>query len=597
MADWYVDFTATGARTGLTPADAHKSLQDKWNGYYSAHPEFNGNQNNNWDYYFPGDRVWVRRNRQETLSGSNIYHSMYDYDGYWWDAVTNTQIWNPNQSWTEGVFSIIAWPNPGEYMYDQRPAAGISAGWDSDPAVKPTVAFSITSDLGFGVGLFFLDHLPLYMAGMKFQFYRSTVGLPPAAYHDSGCSVWFMDGNSTIYKGSPRYFIYDNVEWDVNAGEVQLDEGSDCIYSDVVFHQCKINNPQYDPRPTVGTDGKSFDPFYDWFYNGIRIRLIGTTIDAVWMWDDRPLHGAMAVNVGSLIKKAGDMPWNGPSGWGTAGYIGKTPLETGMPTTEDFQMVGSAIGDSVGTLQDPADPADLTSADHIHRVGNVPLSGRGGKIHVRTTHNTSADSAVAIRESTYKAIKVITTDARPGSSTNFRFQLVCNTDQWKYSWENGGSVPDYPGPGQPKSRKAFSFPQRGATNVFPTKLRDTFKFSVDETTSSAQIYVKCAGYNPGTYGGSYPTKDSMFFVVSYPTATGFTTVQSEVSLTANDTWTALPVSISGARAGTAFGFIVFNPIQDYPGSTWTAGFANMETVRLGTYPDWALYVDPVVEVA
>jgi hypothetical protein len=94
MVDYFVDMSAGGGGNGLSPASAFLSMQSiPWSN---------------------GDRAWLRRTHIETLEHGNVYFDIRTVNGQ--NVIT----------------SVIGWPEVGYPLYDNRPAAGISAGWDAD---------------------------------------------------------------------------------------------------------------------------------------------------------------------------------------------------------------------------------------------------------------------------------------------------------------------------------------------------------------------------------------------------------------------------------------------------------------------------------
>ena len=102
---YYKDNTASGANNGTSPADA-------WYGVDAA-GEWQPNLTTGYpdaDVY-----VWYRRNQ--------VWDGWANYDNY--RGPQHREV-------------HVCWPLPTDPFYDRRPAAGISAGWDADPAVRPT---------------------------------------------------------------------------------------------------------------------------------------------------------------------------------------------------------------------------------------------------------------------------------------------------------------------------------------------------------------------------------------------------------------------------------------------------------------------------
>lgn len=118
MADWYVDGAVVGGN-GTSPVSAFPSV-------YSI-------------TWADRDRAWVRNTHVEALVASKDF--------------------GPGSSWQnidafDRYVSVIGWPQLDETLYDERPAAGVSAGWDSDqPSTKAYSSYgykfpTFTSSIG-----------------------------------------------------------------------------------------------------------------------------------------------------------------------------------------------------------------------------------------------------------------------------------------------------------------------------------------------------------------------------------------------------------------------------------------------------------------
>ena len=102
MAEWYVDANQVGGN-GTHPASSFPSvLSITW---------------------APGDRAWLRRTHYETLP----------------DSAT------PGPNFVLDTFArfahVIGWPDSGDPFFDERPAAGVTSGWDAD--VPSTSVYSV----------------------------------------------------------------------------------------------------------------------------------------------------------------------------------------------------------------------------------------------------------------------------------------------------------------------------------------------------------------------------------------------------------------------------------------------------------------------
>lgn len=115
MAHWYVDSAATGTGSGDTPANAALNVT-------SISAALNVNSD------VPA-MVWVRRTN---------HINIVDARSMTW-GINSINVNSHSMNW------IIGWPNSGDPFYEERPAAGVSAGWDSDAAnlmFWPTIAVS-----------------------------------------------------------------------------------------------------------------------------------------------------------------------------------------------------------------------------------------------------------------------------------------------------------------------------------------------------------------------------------------------------------------------------------------------------------------------
>jgi hypothetical protein len=122
MADLFVDQSIV-AGNGTDPASAFASiLSVAW---------------------ASGDRAWVRNNHFETIANSQIIGQ-------------NT----PSAPGFSRWHNVIGWPRVGEPFYDERPARGITIGWDTDVAssvAQNTFGFNhatfMNSNGGTGAGM------------------------------------------------------------------------------------------------------------------------------------------------------------------------------------------------------------------------------------------------------------------------------------------------------------------------------------------------------------------------------------------------------------------------------------------------------------
>lgn len=121
MTDWYVDSAAAGDLTAQTPANAHINVMS-----LCAAGSVN-----------LGDRIWISKRHFHDFAGNTTYELNRGAG-----AATASE-------WCH----IIGWPSAGDPFYNQRPAAGVTAGWDAHtqgnaPAVLgnyPTFSSSLSS--------------------------------------------------------------------------------------------------------------------------------------------------------------------------------------------------------------------------------------------------------------------------------------------------------------------------------------------------------------------------------------------------------------------------------------------------------------------
>lgn len=106
---WYVDRNATGTGSGNTPANARTNVASMVD---ASSVQF-------------GDRVWVRRTYVASAGSAVAFKSGFD-------ALSHSPI------------QIIGWPSANDPFFEERPAAGTSAGWDSDGATFAGVSYPIT---------------------------------------------------------------------------------------------------------------------------------------------------------------------------------------------------------------------------------------------------------------------------------------------------------------------------------------------------------------------------------------------------------------------------------------------------------------------
>lgn len=112
MANWYVDSAATGTGSGDTPTNAAINVTSLC-----------GTLNVNSDV---GAMIWVRRSFFVDNSDARSLAL----------GINSLNVNSHQPTW------IIGWPKSGDMFYDQRPAAGVSAGWDADAQIWPTIACS-----------------------------------------------------------------------------------------------------------------------------------------------------------------------------------------------------------------------------------------------------------------------------------------------------------------------------------------------------------------------------------------------------------------------------------------------------------------------
>jgi hypothetical protein len=104
VTDFFADKSASGTGAGTSPANAFTSIASGWS---------QSNSTTNIQY---GDRLWVRRTHVEVVNS----------------CVAGGKLGKAGWAYDKKIGGIIGWPKSGDPFYDVRPAAGVTAGWDSD---------------------------------------------------------------------------------------------------------------------------------------------------------------------------------------------------------------------------------------------------------------------------------------------------------------------------------------------------------------------------------------------------------------------------------------------------------------------------------
>ena len=100
MTDWFVDSAAAGDGSGTSPANAVTNV--------GSHMRTGS--------LFAGDRTWISKKYFEDIG----------------DGTTNPVFGaSENETNDRDKYHFIGWPSAGDPFYNQRPQAGIDAGWDS----------------------------------------------------------------------------------------------------------------------------------------------------------------------------------------------------------------------------------------------------------------------------------------------------------------------------------------------------------------------------------------------------------------------------------------------------------------------------------
>lgn len=105
MADYFIDASAGPGGNGLSPGSAYTSLRSVvWS--TSA-----------------GDVAWLRRTHVESFAANDLPFANFGATGQ------------------HHYSAVVGWPDSLDPFFDRRPAAGISAGWDSD--LPATAVYSV----------------------------------------------------------------------------------------------------------------------------------------------------------------------------------------------------------------------------------------------------------------------------------------------------------------------------------------------------------------------------------------------------------------------------------------------------------------------
>ncbi len=117
--EFFVDAAAAGTGSGDTPTDAFTGL-----GIFTDAASLPSS-------YSFGSRVWVRKTHVECLHLTAL-------GGYNARLFIGPDGQNVNMSSHSAKCHFVGWPSSGDPWYENRPAAGISAGWDSDVSSSMT---------------------------------------------------------------------------------------------------------------------------------------------------------------------------------------------------------------------------------------------------------------------------------------------------------------------------------------------------------------------------------------------------------------------------------------------------------------------------
>lgn len=174
MTDWYVDSAAAGDESAQTPANAHLNV-------FSLCAAGSVQL---------GDRVWISKRYFDDFPG-NTTHELNRGAG----GATASEFCH-----------IIGWPNAGDPFYNQRPEAGVTAGWDSHtqsngPAVMgnyPTFSSSLSS---ISNGIKAADKHAYYNLNLVNSSTGAAVG-PPVTY-----TAWY--GTNFVH--------FDNIGYGISA--------------------------------------------------------------------------------------------------------------------------------------------------------------------------------------------------------------------------------------------------------------------------------------------------------------------------------------------------------------------------------------------
>jgi hypothetical protein len=544
MAYYYISAGGDDS-DGLTPATAYQTLQSAYTAGFRPVPE---------------DIIWVESNATtltvSTTSGQFVEASV-TYDG-------STYAANPQVSQYTGAVSIVGWPAEGEPFYDMRPAAGQSAGWDASRTANGMAVIK-TQITDSGGTVLLLDRADFYIANVILESVGAAYTLP-----------YDWNGGPKTHRIEPM-IVLDNVDMKVR-GDVDIGNRWGCrevfhkvhLQNDKVFSDTDLRTPLlsygYGSKLVVGSHLEDMVGFYAKDFGDVMV-CIGSKFTGIEKITNSDFPDTLIEN----------------QDWATTPYVARSAPRRFVGCYFTSQQNGVELASDLSQFMDHEKYQQVSGREYANFGAQQGI----GEQLIQMPHEDSTDFSAPIRSKSYKGIHFISSDSRPGSTTQYRVRLTCNC----HAWASGLIASEYIGrfgASAPHNQGTPIFPGTDSSRCYPNNLHDTFRVALTPGTYTASLHVKVSGMDTGTYGGTLPDKDSMFLVVAYPTSTGFKYSASTQNIAAQDAWTELSCSISPDIEGEGFGFLSFCETGSYP----FRSHAN----QLLTIPDWFVYIDPVLEV-
>ncbi len=194
--EFFIDASAAGTGSGDTPTDAFTGLLN----FTDA-----ASLPSSYDF---GSKVWIRTTHVDCLGASG---ALAGYQARMFCGPNGQVV---NMKTYQAKCHFIGWPASGDPFYDERPAAGVSAGWDSDVSSSilagsygwnyPLITSSHNS---FGLG-YNVDHRT-GVYNLAFAMDNKAVVTKTVFDWDAG----FVDGAifDNIFVEGVRYFDYGTI--------------------------------------------------------------------------------------------------------------------------------------------------------------------------------------------------------------------------------------------------------------------------------------------------------------------------------------------------------------------------------------------------